>query len=219
MPIVALLRARRDRRTLATAALAAALPLLMLAPWVISNEVRYGAVFAGSLAKQLQSSFVNPSGQTFGVGAVVSSLWRLDRALLPQEWWPQYATGALKFVLWIVPALVVAGALIPLAIRPRLLRSRAAALLAAPLPLGILTLAGVVVFAAWPSFMPRYVNPTMPLLALFAVWAWLALRWRPAVLLGLVTLCSALTTFVWVYMAGAYYFTHIGAALGIHAAA
>lgn len=219
LPIVALLRERRDRRTLATVGLAAALPLLMLAPWVISNEVRYGALFAGSLAKQLQTSFVNPSGQTFGVGAVVSRLWRLDRALLPQEWWPQYATGGLNFVLWIVPALLVAGALIPVAIRPRLLRSRAAALLAAPLPLGVLTLAGIVVFADWPSFMPRYVNPTMPLLALFAVWAWLALRRRPAVLLGLVTLSSALTAFVWVYMAGAYYFTHIGAALGIHAAA
>ncbi len=219
VPVVALLRERRDGRALAAVAAAAALPLALLAPWMISNEVRYGALFAASLAKQIQSPLVDPSDQTFGVGAVIARLYRLDRALLPQEWWPEYGTGGLNILLWLVPAVTLAGAVTALAIRPRLLRSRASALLAAPLPLGILTLAGIVVFADWPSFTPRYVNPTMPLLALFAVWAWIELRRRTRVLTAIVTAASAATVFVWIYMAGAYYFTHAGSSLGIHAAA
>ncbi len=218
VPAVALLRERRDRAALLAVAAAVALPLALLAPWLISNEVRYGVLFEGSLAKQIQSSFVNPTGQHFGVGAVISRLWRLDRALLPQEWWAEYGKAGLDLLLWLVPATLLAGALIPLALRPKLLRSRAAALLAAPLPLGVLMLAAIVVLADWPSFMPRYVNPAMPLLALFAVWAWQAMRRGSGPLLALVAGCSALSAFVWVYMAGAYYFTNVGATLGIHAA-
>jgi hypothetical protein len=216
--IIALLRERRDRRALVVVALAVALPLILLAPWLISNEVRYGALTAGALAKALQAPLVNPTGQHFGVGAVVSRLWRLDRALLPQEWWSRYGKGGLAEILWLVPALLLAGALIPALRRPRLLYSRAAALLASPLPLGLITLAGIVVLVDWPSFLPRYVNPTLPLLALFAAWAWQSTRWRPGALLAIVAASSALTGAIWVYMAGAYYFTNVGAALGIHAA-
>ena len=218
VPLIALLRERRDRATLAVAALAVALPLALLAPWLISNEARYGALTASALAKALQAPLVNPTGQHYGVGAVVSRLWRLDRALLPQEWWPQYAKSGLAEILWLVPALLLAGALLPLARSPRMLRSRAAALLAAPLALGLITLAGIVVLADWPSFLPRYINPTLPLLALFMAWGWQTARRRPGPLLALVAASSALTAFVWVFMAGAYYFTNIGASLGIHAA-
>jgi len=38
-------------------------------------------------------------------------------------------------------------------------------------------------------------------------------------LTAIVTAASAATVFVWIYMAGAYYFTHAGSSLGIHAAA
>jgi hypothetical protein len=73
------------------------------------------------------------------------------------------------------------------------------------------------VFVDWPSFLPRYINPTLPLLALFAAWAWQATRRRPGAALAIVAASSALTGAVWFYMAGAYYFTNVGAALGIHA--
>jgi hypothetical protein len=216
-PILALLRERRDRRAWALVALAVALPLALLAPWLISNEVRYGALTAGAIAKQLQAPLVNPTGQHYGVGAVLSRLWRLDRALLPQEWWSQYAKAGLDLILWLVPAVLLAGALVPALRRPRLLRSRAAALLGSPLPLGVITLAGIVVIVDWPSFLPRYVNPALPLLALFAAWAWQGTRRWPGAVLATVAGSTVLTGAVWVYMAGAYYFTNIGAALGIHA--
>ena len=217
VPIIALLRERRDRRALAFVALAVALPLVLLAPWLISNEVRYGGLTAGALAKQLQAPLVNPTGQNFGVGAVLSRLWRLDRVLLPQEWWSQYGKAGLAEILWLLPALLLAGALIPVLRRPALLRSRAAALLGSPLPLGVITLAGIVVFVDWPSFLPRYINASLPLLALFAAWAWQTTRRRPGTLLAIVATSSALTGLVWFYMAGGYYFTNVGAALGIHA--
>jgi len=144
-------------------------------------------------------------------------LWRFDRALLPQEWWSQYAKGGLDLLLWLLPAALLGGLLALAALRPALLRSRAAALLGAPLPLGILALAGIVIVEDWPSFLPRYVNPAIVLLALFLAWAWLAADRAPRVLVAGAAVASALTAFVWVYMAAAFYFTHIGASLGIHA--
>jgi 4-amino-4-deoxy-L-arabinose transferase-like glycosyltransferase len=218
VPIALLLRQRHDKRALAAAAAAVLLPLALLAPWLASNEVRYGMLYAGSLAEQIQRPFVDPSGRNYGVATVISQLWRFERAMLPQEWWSQYGKAGLRLVLWLVPGLLLAGALFPLARRPELLRSRAAALLAAPLALGVLMLAAIVVFANWPDFLPRYVNPALALLALFAVWAWFELRGRAAVLGWLIAASSALCALVWVYMAGAYYFTHVGASLGIHAA-
>ena len=202
---------------LAVALFALLAPLVLLAPWLISNEVRYGALTAGAVAKTLLAPLVNPTGEHFGLGAVIARLWRFDRALLPQEWWSQYAKGGLDLLLWLLPAALLGGLLALAALRPALLRSRAAALLAAPLPLGILALAGIVIVEDWPSFLPRYVNPAIVLLALFLAWAWLAADRAPRVLVAGAAVASALTAFVWVYMAAAFYFTHIGASLGIHA--
>jgi 4-amino-4-deoxy-L-arabinose transferase-like glycosyltransferase len=218
VPAVALLRERRDRRALAATALAVALPLALLAPWLISNEIRYSALTANALVKQMQAPLLNPTGRHYGLGEILSGFWQLDRALLPQEWWSQYGKAGLAEILWLVPALLLAGALWPLLRSPRMLRSRAAALLGSPLALGLITLACLLVFDDWPSYLPRYLNPTLPLLALFVAWGWQAARRRPGPLLALVGACSALSAFVWVFMAGAYYFTNIGAALGIHAA-
>jgi hypothetical protein len=217
VPLVALLRERGDRSALAAAGLAVALPLVLLAPWVASNELRYGALTAGSLAKALQAPLVDPTGASYGIGSVMSRLGRLDRAVLPQEWWSAYGKAWLAFMLRALPAALLAAALVPVLMRPRLVWSRAAALLAAPIPLGVLTLAGIVVFFDWPSFMPRYLNPALPALALFAAWALTSVQVRDRTMLALAGVASALAAFVWVYMAGAYYFTNVGAALGIHA--
>jgi 4-amino-4-deoxy-L-arabinose transferase-like glycosyltransferase len=217
LPLLRVLGARRDRAALIAAGMAALLPLLMLAPWLASNEARYGALTANSLAKQIQAPYVNPTGQSYGLGAVASRLGRLDRAVLPEEWWPAYAKPALALLLRALPAILLAAALVPALRRPRLLLSRAALLLAAPVPLAIVMLAAIVVLADWPSFMPRYLNAAFPLLALFACWALARLRPGERVMVTLALGGTLAAAFVWVYMAGAYYFTHVGAALGIHA--
>ena len=215
VPAFALLRERRDRAALAWIGAAAVIPLALLAPWVASNEARYGALTATALAKALQRPVVDPTGAHYGLGSVLAWLGRFERPLLPQEWWTQYAgAGA---ILRLVPALLLAAALVPLVRRPRLARSRATALFASPLVLGFLTLAGIVLFADWPSFLPRYLNAEFVLLALFAAWAWVELRARPGVILATAAAATALSAAVWVYMAGAFYFTNVGASLGIHA--
>ena len=215
LPAFALLRKRRDRAALAWVGAAALIPLALLAPWVASNEARYGALTATALAKALQGPVVDPTGAHYGLGSLLAWLGRFERPLLPQEWWTQYAGAGV--ILRLVPALLLAAALVPLLRRPRLARSRAAALFASPLVLGFLTLAGIVLFADWPSFLPRYVNTEFVLLALFAAWAWFELRARPGAILATAAAATALSGAVWVYMAGAFYFTNIGASLGIHA--
>jgi hypothetical protein len=86
--------------------------------------------------------------------------------------------------------------------------------------LGFATLAAIVLLAGWQSsFMPRFLNPMLPLFALFVAWSWTRLKTGTQAVLGLASVSTVATSAVWVYMAGAYYFTNVGATLGIHAAA
>lgn len=218
VPAVALLREQRTRRTVATVALALALPALLLTPWLASNENRYEALTPSALAKRIQGPYVNPGGQGYGLSDVTSRLDRLPKAALPQEWWPEYGRSALGIPLRILPAVLVLLALISVALRPGLLRTRAAALLGSPLPLAIAMLVGIVVIGNWPSFTPRYLYPTLSPLALFAAWAWRATRRRDGLLLMLAAGSTAIAWFAWLYLAGAYFFIDAGAGLGIHAA-
>ena len=100
------------------------IPLALLAPWVASNEARYGALTATALAKTLQAPVVDPTGAHYGLGSVLAWLGRFERPLLPQEWWSQYAGAGV--VLRVVPALLLLAALIPLAAQaaPRALAAR-----------------------------------------------------------------------------------------------
>ncbi len=135
---------------------------------------------------------------------------------MPQEWWREYKgiPGAISIAL---PALLLIGVL--RAVRHSRLRTQAGQLLAAPLLLGLATRVGIVLLAAWPAALfPRYVNPMIPLFALFVAWAWKQTGLGEKSLLGIAALSSFVVALIWVYMAGAYYFTHVGATLGIHAA-
>ena len=215
LPAVAVARERGWREGLAWAGAGALIALALLAPWIASNEARYGALTATALAKALQAPVVNPRGVSFGLGSVLSWLGRFERPILPQEWWPQYAGAGV--IVRIAPALLALAALVPVVRRPQLALTREATLFAVPLVLGVLMLAGIVLVADWPSFLPRYVNPEFVLIALFAAWAWLEQRARPRTIARAAALASLFCAAIWVYMAGAYYFTNIGGSLGIHA--
>ena len=153
MPAWAILRERRDRATLAVAAVAAVLPLVLLAPWLVSNESRYGALTADSLAKQMQLPLLNPTGQHYGLQSLLSGVGGLTRALLPQEWWSQYAGAG---VVLRAAADRAAPGRRPgadrLARRPRLatLAGRRGARQRCRLCSGALTLAGIL-RASWPT--------------------------------------------------------------------
>lgn len=216
-PILALLRVRSDRRAVLVVIGTLALPLVLLAPWLASNESRYGALTPSGLAKQVQEPYVNPTHKQFGVQTVISRAWQLERGVLPQEWWAEYDNSLLGAIMRLLPILLVLGGIVPMLLRPRLLRSAVALILGAPLPLALATLVGIVVLAAWPSFLPRYAYATAAPFALFVAWGCGAVSGRRNPLLPAAAAGSLIAAFLWVYMAGAYYFTNIGATLGIHA--
>jgi hypothetical protein len=215
-PLARYLRRRRGRFALGAVVLTLALPLAMVAPWLASNESHYGALTASSLVERLTAPN-GPAGPRSGFGAIASGLGRLTRVALPQEWWLEYK-GLLGVILVALPALLLVAAL-PAMWRLSLLRTQAAGLLAAPLLLGIATLIGIVLLATWPAALfPRYLNPMIAPFALFAAFAWRQTRMGEGSLLGLAALSSSVAGLIWFYMAGAYYFTNVGATLGIHAA-
>jgi hypothetical protein len=216
VPLAKYLRERGDRLALGTATLTLALPLMLVAPWLALNESRYRALTASTLVERLTAPN-GPAGPHSGIAAVTSGVARLTRVALPQEWWQEYR-GIPGAILIVLPALLLIGTL-PAVRHPRLLRTQAGELLAAPLLLGLATLVGIVLLAAWPAALfPRYLNPMIPLFALFAAWACRRTGMGEKPLLGLAALSTFVTALIWVYMAGAYYFINVGATLGIHAA-
>jgi hypothetical protein len=99
------------------------------------------------------------------------------------------------------------------------LRAHDAFLLAAPLMLGVATLIGIALLAAWPAALfPRYLNPMVPSFGLFVALAWRRARMSEGALLGLALLGSCIVGLLWFCMVASHYFTNVGAALGIHAA-
>ena len=115
--------------------------------------------------------------------------------------------------------MLVLSAVLPTIRLPLLLRSRSAALLAAPLVLCLVALAAIALLEDWPASMfPRYVNPALPLFALFAAWAWLRAGFGQRALFWIGALSSVMVCLIWFYMGSAYYFINVGAKLGIHAA-
>lgn len=95
--------------------------------------------------------------------------------------------------------------LIPSNYRDKILAVRAFDLLLLVLAIGVLVL------------FPRYLNPMLAPFVLFTAWAWERVGTEDGPLLRVAALSSCIVGLVWVYMAGAYYFTHAGATLGIHA--
>ncbi len=216
VPLAKYLRERCNRLALGTATLTLALPLMLVAPWLALNESRYHALTGSTLVERLTAPD-GPTGPHSGIGAVVSGVGRLTRVALPQEWWQEYK-GILGAILIALPALLLIGAL-PVVRHPRLLCTQAGELIAAPLLLGLATLVGIVLLAAWPAALfPRYLNSMIPLFALFGAWACRQAGLGEKALFRIAALSSFVVALIWVYTAGAYYFTNVGATLGIHAA-
>jgi hypothetical protein len=206
----------RVRHALGITALTLALPLAMVAPWLASNETRYGALTASSLEERMTGN--GPAAPRFDLNAVSPGLARLTRVVLPQEWWQEYK-GLLGVILVVLPILLLVSA-VPIVRRSRSPRAQAFGILAAPLLLGIATLIGIALLGAWPdALFPRYLNPMIPPFACFTVLAWRRSRMREGPLLGFAASSSLAAAIIWFYMVGAYYFTNtVGATFGIHAA-
>ena len=82
------------RRRRGAAALALALPALLLAPWVASNVDRYGAPTASALVREMQAPVLNPSGRDLGAGDLRALHGRLLGGVLAEEWWSEFLSPA-----------------------------------------------------------------------------------------------------------------------------
>jgi hypothetical protein len=218
-PLRAHLRARRDAAGVMTLAAAVALPLVLVAPWLGLNESRYGALTAGAIEERITAGYL-PPGPHGGLGAVLAGVQRFGHALLPQEWWPEYrgTAGIALIALVVLPLLALA----PLLARPRLARELPVLVLGSPLLLGLATLIAIMLAEHWSAALfPRYLSPMIAPFVLCGVWLW---RRRTTgvphlwILRGGAMYGTALTL-VWIYLAGAPYFVHLGAHFGIRAAA
>lgn len=173
IPLVAVLRERGWRAGAPPAAVALAVPIVMLLPWLVSNHDRYSSLTADRQARDLQQSFINPSNHQYGIGDLVTGLRRLVDGVLPQEWWVHFQHHPVLTVpLRLMPLALLAAALVPLVRRPSLLRTAMAALLGLPLILAVLELAVTLPAANWDVLLPRYLYAPFVALTLFVVWAW-----------------------------------------------
>jgi 4-amino-4-deoxy-L-arabinose transferase-like glycosyltransferase len=203
----------RRRRDVAGGVTAVAVPALMLAPWLAFNREHYDALTASSAARAQQQSLVNPLGVDFGVGDALQRTVRMLDAVLPAEW-----VGQLD-VLWVrVVAVVLFAALFGVAVvlavaPPRDWSRRALWFFGLPLLTGYLMLVITLLSANWPSFNLRYLYPVLPSFAI-AVASAFATRGTRAAWCALAA-CSVLLAVLWIDMAGAFYFTDVGNALGI----
>jgi hypothetical protein len=162
LPVVAW----RFRRRAPLAALAAlALPVVLLAPWLIENLVRYHALSAEAIYHRMQVGLFNPGDRPYGLGR----LWHLSQSLLggliPDEWnsastvFGGYAlsTG----LLHVIQAALVAWVLVPLGLW--LWRGpRRVWMLVAPLFIGLALMWIETAAARMLLLSPRYVYPLVP---------------------------------------------------------
>ena len=191
----------RSRRMLATAAAALVLPLALLTPWLIFNEIHYHALTANSLAQRVQHS-ITPKHVNFGF--VTSGDVKMVDALLPEDWWFEGRGSVGTAIEWlvIVELIGMAAAGAALALR----RRRAVPwLLLAPAPLWFLTMDIATIVARWNLLHPRYGYSALPLLALFGAGTLVVERRGEGAVLAASAATSALLIGLWVWLAATFY--------------
>lgn len=195
------------RRDAVAVAGAVAIVAVLVGPWLVFNLTEYGTLTAAEQAQDQQRYQVNPAGTDFGPADALRSLSDLPDDVLAGEfraqldvWWIKGATLALV-------ALLAAGWLVGLARRA----SRWLVLFAgAPLACGLLVLATAMVTSDWPTLTGRYLYAAVPALAVA-----LAAVAPPRLAWGAICGAFLVVAVLWVDMAGAFYFTNVGDALGI----
>jgi len=152
------------------AAVALALPAVLLAPWVASNLDRYGAPTAGGVVRAMQEDVLNPQGTDYGVADLPGRARSLLNGVLAEEWWSEFlstpkrrARDVAMLALFAVPA--------GLALRRG--PPPGAWLLAVPLLAGLVLMAAGLLAGNWDFFYPRYLHAALPG---FGVLAGLAVR-------------------------------------------
>ncbi len=146
-------------------------PVLFIVPWLADNLHRYGGLSAAAVVRDMQGGFLNPSDRPYGLGRLLHADGTLLNGILPEEWANTtlllYASShslplAVLHVLRGALAVLVAGVLaVWLAERPQ-----HTWLLVAPFLAGLVLMQIETVIVRLPLIQPRYVYPSLPVLAL-----------------------------------------------------
>jgi 4-amino-4-deoxy-L-arabinose transferase-like glycosyltransferase len=213
--MVAVLRRRPGRRTLAQCAFATVLPALMLLPWIVINYDHYGRPTPNLESADVVSSVINPTHADFTVADIPGRAVELLKGVLPQEWDREHHQTTVLVIVVVVQVLMVAIPLV-LALRfPYLLRTRYALVFALPLSVAILVMLWTFVSADWMVVLARYLYPPLLAFTFFAAIAWRALRNSDGLVLAVSGAISLALTVLWVHLAGTYYFLNVGRGLGL----
>ena len=175
---------------------AAAIPILLVLPWLLYNLNHYDALTSNELAKQVQASVINPAGVDYGFTRFWTGLPNLFGGSYPQEWILE-RPALLGFLFEFVKTAVFGPPLLLLLVEPRWLSKRQPWLLLTPFLLGTAMIAYITVIEDWPLTLPRYLYPALPALAVFAGLSWTRLfqaHRAPAVV---ATLCAAVSALAW----------------------
>jgi len=168
---ISILVRRRTRRDVMWSATGGALAALLVLPWVVFNEVEYGALTAGNLVKAEQTPIINPDHLRHTVSQLPGlTVQNLFHPLMPQEWGAALASHALlsylasTFEVLLVPAALV----LALALGRRLFTTGYWILI---LPwLGNVVICWYVqIGQQWQGLVARYTYPSLAVLGLFVV--------------------------------------------------
>jgi 4-amino-4-deoxy-L-arabinose transferase-like glycosyltransferase len=184
--LVALARrlwAERTGRMLVSVLACAALPLVILSPWLAFNEHQYGRITPNEIAQKMQEPLINPTHRDYTLGDV-PSISRQFRGsyFLPDEWGRYY--GEVRGLPEVRDALVAAFLFVPLVILVAARRSFSQEhllFLGLPLLLNLAYVEGATVWSNWPVTSGRYLHLAGPTWMLFAFVAFAAVRRRALV--------------------------------------
>jgi 4-amino-4-deoxy-L-arabinose transferase-like glycosyltransferase len=177
----------REGRRLAVAA-AGALPVAILAPWLIHNLAEYGAPTGSDEVQAMMEPTLNPERVDYGPGDLPGKHVALLNGVLPDEWWVEFLSTAKRRLRDVLVGLVMAAPLLAAVRIPSAERRRALAVLVLPLAAGIVLMSVSLLAENWDAFYPRYLYGALPGFAVFAALALTralgerALVWSSAVL-------------------------------------
>ena len=172
LPVLALvaLSVLRDRTTVRgrlQVLLAGLPPVLLLAPWLVQNLARYGALTANELVLTAQAEVSPPTLPTAGEQARTVLVVLAQLGLGRRDPHPGWVSDTA-----LVLAVLVLAATLAVLVRPFGTWPTSAAL-ALPLPLQIALLSVLSVLQGTQLLYERYLHPVVPL-AVVATWVWVA---------------------------------------------
>lgn len=195
---------RRTPDTVWPAVGGAVLAGIVVLPWIVFNEVKYHAATASALAKQEQLAIVNPHHIRDTVGQVPGlTVTNLFQPLMPQEWGGRLVGHTFyAYLVTLFEVLLIPGAIVLAVALGRRLLSSGLWILALPFVCNILLCWYIDLAQQWESgsMVPRYIYPTLPMVALFSVAAVITLFSTVRPLFVTLAASSAFLIVLWVFL-------------------